>query len=211
MQSGPSRIARVSDVQILRADDPRVAVLASTGYRLVGESWGARLRLSDAPDLDHLRRAVTRAEEAGFEIRELTPEYANALYELEVANNADYPFTPATFQPPPELEAIRGLWVSGKRVFGALHGDRLVAAVVWQVASTTADNDFASVLAAYRGQGLGSAVAASSISAFSAEGIRLFTAGGAATNRASLGLVRSMGFEVDEQWVSYQRDSVAPD
>ena len=32
------------------------------------------------------------------------------------------------------------------------------------------------------------------------------TAGGAAVNAASLGLVRSMGFQVEEQWRSYERD-----
>jgi ribosomal protein S18 acetylase RimI-like enzyme len=63
-----------------------------------------------------------------------------------------------------------------------------------------------SVLSTHRGRGIGAAVAAASIVAFAKEGVRVFTAGGAAVNASSLGLVRSMGFHVDEQWRSYERD-----
>lgn len=196
----------MSDIQIVRAEDPQVADLEAAGYRLVGESWGARLRLPEAPDLTKIEQAVARAEATGITIQELSVEYADALYELELANNADYPFTPATFQAPPERESIRGLWESGKRIFGALDGGVLVAVVVGQVVDGTGDNDFASVLSTHRGRGIGAAVAAASILAFAKEGVRVFTAGGAAVNASSLGLVRSMGFQVEEQWRSYERD-----
>ena len=196
----------MSDIQIVQAEDPRVADLEAFGYRLVGESWGARLRLAEPPDLTKIERAVAEADVSGITIRELSVDYAGAVYELELANNADYPFTPATFQPPPERESIRGLWDSGKRIFGALDGDVVVAVVVGQVVDGTGDNDFASVLSTHRGRGLGAAVAAASIVAFAREGVRVFTAGGAGVNAASLGLVRSMGFHVEEQWRSYERD-----
>ena len=196
----------MSDIQIIQAEDPRVADLEASGYRLVGESWGARLRLAEPPDLTKIERAVAEADVSGITIRELSVDYAGAVYELELANNADYPFTPATFQPPPERESIRGLWDSGKRIFGALDGDVVVAVVVGQVVDGTGDNDFASVLSTHRGRGLGAAVAAASIVAFAREGVRVFTAGGAGVNAASLGLVRSMGFHVEEQWRSYERD-----
>ena len=196
----------MSDIQIIQAEDPRVADLEASGYRLVGESWGARLRLAEPPDLTKIERAVAEADVSGITIRELSVDYAGAVYELELANNADYPFTPATFQPPPERESIRGLWDSGKRIFGALDGDVVVAVVVGQVVDGTGDNDFASVLSTHRGRGLGAAVAAASIVAFAREAVRVFTAGGAGVNAASLGLVRSMGFHVEEQWRSYERD-----
>ena len=196
----------MSDIQIVRAEDPRADDLEAAGYRLVGESWGARLRLSESPDLSELQRAVLRAETSGITIQELSVNYAEALYELELANNADYPFTPATFQAPPEREAIRDLWESGKRIFGALDGDVLVAVVVGQVVDGTGHNDFASVLDSHRGRGLGTAVAAASIVAFAEEGVRLFTAGGAGVNTASLGLVHSLGFQIEEQWRSYERE-----
>lgn len=196
----------MGDIQIIRADDPRVDDLEADGYRLVGESWGARLRFTESPDLTKLEQAVHRAEASGITILELSANYATALYELELANNADYPFTPATFQAPPKREAISNLWESGKRIFGALDGDVLVAVVVGQVVDDTGNNDFASVLGTHRGRGLGTAVAAASIIAFATEGVRVFTAGGAAVNAASLGLVRSLGFQVEEQWRSYERE-----
>lgn len=196
----------MGDIQIIRADDPRVDDLEADGYRLVGESWGARLRFTESPDLTKLEQAVHRAEVSDITILELSANYATALYELELANNADYPFTPATFQAPPKREAISNLWESGKRIFGALDGDVLVAVVVGQVVDDTGNNDFASVLGTHRGRGLGTAVAAASIVAFAKEGVRVFTAGGAAVNAASLGLVRSLGFQVEEQWRSYERE-----
>ena len=196
----------MSDIQIVRADDPRVADLEAVGYRLVGESWGARLRLSEPPDLTEVEQVVARAKEFGIAIQELTAEYANALYDLELANNADYPFAPATSQAPPDRDSIRGIWESGKRVFGALDNGMLVGAAVGEVVDGTGDIDFASVLRTHRGRGLGAAVAAASIVAFAKEGVRVFRVGGAGTNSASLGLVRSLGFQVEEQWRSYERD-----
>jgi GNAT superfamily N-acetyltransferase len=195
----------MSDVRIVMADDPQVAVLEADGYQLVGESWGARLRLSDPPELSVFEESISRAEASGFSIGELSADYAEPLYQLELANNADYPFTPATFQAPPELEKIRQLWDSGKRVFGEIDNNLLVAAVVWQIRDGVGDNDFASVLSSHRGRGLGAAVSAASIIAFASEGVRVFCAGGAAVNAASIGLVRSLGFSIEENWRSYQR------
>jgi len=193
------------DMRILPANDPEVPRVEASGYVLVGESWGARLRLSDPPDLSAIVPAVTRAEASGIAIRELAEEYAEAVYQLELANHADYPVTPATTQPFPEREVIRQFWTSGKRVFGAIDGDFLVAVTVGQTENGVGDNDFASVLKEYRGRGVGAAVAAASIIALARDGIRVFTAGGAAANAASLGLAASMGFVVEEQWRSYER------
>ena len=194
-------------IQIVRADDPRARELESTGYRSIGESWGVRLRLPEPLALTVEERAVARAAAEGIVVKELGAEYADALFELELANNADYPYTPATFQAPPERELIRAFWESGKRVFGALDGDELVAAVVGGVVDCVGDNDFASVLRSHRGRGLGAAVAAAWIIALASDGVRVFAAGGANANDASLGLVRSLGFVIEEQWRSYQRSN----
>ncbi|MEV8254725.1 GNAT family N-acetyltransferase [Rhodoglobus sp. NPDC076762] len=195
----------MDDVVIVREDDPRCSALEADGYRIVGRSWGARLRFADSPDLTRLEQVVTKVRATGIAIQELDAGFANALFELELANNADYPFTPATHQPLPVMREIEGLWLHGKRVFGAVDNGRLVGAVVGEVNDGVGDNDFASVLADYRGSGVGAAIAAASIIAFANDGVRTFTAGGAGANDASLGLVRSLGFTVDEQWCSYQR------
>lgn len=195
----------MDDVVIVRDDDPRCLELEADGYRIVGRFWGARLRLAETPDLTRFERVVAKVEATGIVVQELDASFAKALFDLESANNVDYPFTPATYQPPPVLSEILGFWKNGKRVFGALDDGRLVGAVVGVVNDGVGDNDFASVLENYRGTGVGGAIAAASIIAFADDGVRTFTAGGAGMDDASLGLVRSMGFTLEEQWRSYQR------
>jgi GNAT superfamily N-acetyltransferase len=179
--------------EVVRADDPRCAVLEAAGYTVVGESWAARLR---DPDPARLERAVRRA--AGV-VRELEPSYAEALHELETANEADYPYTPATHRVVGSVETVRELWSTG-RVFGALDGDRLVAATH---IGPDGETGFTSVRDGYRGRGLGQAVKAASILALLAEGITVFGTGGAAANDASLGANLALGYIIDERWRSY--------
>jgi hypothetical protein len=114
------------DFELVRDDDPRRAVLEQAGYTLVGESWGARLR---DPDRALLEAAVLRAAAAGLSVREVGPEYAQALCDLETTNAADYPYTPATAHTARDLAGTQNLWKGG-RVFGALDGNRLVGATV---------------------------------------------------------------------------------
>lgn len=70
---------------------------------------------------------------------------------------------------------------------------------VGQVVDGIGDNGFACVLRTHRGRGIGAAAAASVI-AFANEGVRVFAAGGAGMNAARLGLVRSLGVQVEERW-----------
>jgi GNAT superfamily N-acetyltransferase len=188
----------------VREDDPRCAELEAAGYRVVGESWGARLRLSEPPDLSVMRDAVARAQAPGIAVRELSPDFSDELFSLEYQNHADYPFTPATAQKLRDADAIRGLW-DGYRIFGALDGALLVAATVISQATDRGETQFTSVLSAYRGKGLGKAVKAASILALAEDGVRLFGTGGAAVNEASLGANRTLGYTIEERWRSYQR------
>jgi GNAT superfamily N-acetyltransferase len=194
------------NVQVVREDDPRCAELEAAGYRVVGESWGARLRLSDPPELSVIEDAVVRAEAAGIAVRELCAEFSDELFSLEYQNHADYPFTPATAPKPRDADAIRGLW-DGNRIFGALDGDLLVAATVISQTADRGETQFTSVLSAYRGKGLGKAVKAASILALAEDGVRLFGTGGAAVNEASLGANRALGYTIEERWRSYQREN----
>lgn len=95
---------------IVQDSDPRCLELESDGYRIVGRSWGARLRLADLSDLAPFRNIVARVEATGVVIRELDSSFAQALFDLEQANNADFPVTPATYQPPPVFDSIKELW-----------------------------------------------------------------------------------------------------
>jgi GNAT superfamily N-acetyltransferase len=193
------------DVQVVRDDDPRCAELEAAGYRVVGESWGARLRLSEPPELSVMRDAVVRAEAVGIALRELGPDFSDDLFSLEYQNNADYPLTPATTQKLRDADAIRGLW-DKYRIFGALDGAQLVAATVIGQKADRGETQFTSVLSAYRGRGIGKAVKAASILALAEDGLRLFSTGGAGVNEASMGANRALGYTIEERWRSYERD-----
>ncbi|TCM49384.1 GNAT family N-acetyltransferase [Kribbella sp. VKM Ac-2568] len=188
------------DFEFVRDDDPRRAVLEQAGYTVVGESWGARLR---DPDRALLEAAVLRAAAAGLSVRELGPEYAQALRDLETTNAADYPYTPATAHTARDLAGTQDLWLEGGRVFGALDGERLVGATVIRAVEDRAETAFTSVLPEYRGKGIGQAVKAASILALLADGCTLFGTGGAGLNAASLGANEALGYTVEERWYSY--------
>src|SRR3954451_21785316 len=106
-------------IEIVRDDDPRISSLEAAGYRVVGESWAARLRNTDR---EQLTSAVLRASAAGLVVRELDPSYAAAMFELESTNEKDYPYTPATHHVVGDLARIEALWTDGARIFGAFDG-----------------------------------------------------------------------------------------
>lgn len=187
------------DYQIVRDDDPRCAELEAAGYRVVAESWAVRLF---DPDRELLETAVRRATAGGLTIRELGPESAEVLHNLEKTNEPDYPYTPATHRVVGELADIRALWPD-YRVFGAFDGNRLVGATVIRQKDGFGDTYFTSVLATHRRRGVGQAVKAASILAFLDIGITRFSTGGAAANQASLQANQSLGYQVTEQWRTY--------
>lgn len=213
-------------IQILRDTDPRCHELEATGYTLVGESWGARLFLDADKDLSIYSEAVRRVTENGIHLQELDVSFTDALLEIELINNPDYPYTPATFHAVPTAESTHALWRSDSRIFGAIHKEVLIGAVatsrkcnrdflaIAQGVPVTAfetsrvdeivELDFGSLLREYRGKGIGKAMSSAAILAWAKSGIRIFATGGASINDASLGTVRSLGFSVEEKWRSYQ-------
>ena len=191
-------------VEIVRETDPRCTELEASGYTLVGQSWGARLRLDEKLDLSSFNEAVHGLSTTGIEIHELGVEFAAELLALELINNADYPYTPATFHAIPTLESIRALWNAANKVFGAFDDEKLVGAISTSRASEIVELDFASVLSNYRGKGIGKAMVAAAIVDWAGQGVAVFATGGAAVNAASLGTVQSLGFSIEERWRSYQ-------
>jgi hypothetical protein len=73
---------------------------------------------------------IRRWRSAGTDVREPGHDAARALHALEVANQPDYPVTPATGHDVPSLQGARAFWSEGGRVFGALDGTVPVAATV---------------------------------------------------------------------------------
>lgn len=189
---------------VLRDDDPQRDGLEARGFTVVGQSWGARLELADPPGLSIFRQAISRVQAAGMSICELPVTSSADLYELEKANNADYPFTPATSHDLLDADDTRGLWNQGFRVFGAHDRGQLVGATVIAHRDNHAETEFTSVLASHRGRGIGAAVKAASIIACADDGARVFGTGGAAANEASLGVNQALGYRVTERWYSYK-------
>ncbi len=192
------------DIRIVRDTDPRCVELEASGYSLVAESWGARLRLEPGQDLDTYLTAVNLALGKGIDLQELNIEFADALLSLELANNSDYPYTPATARAIPTNESIRTLWRPENLLFGAFLDGVLVGAISTSGRGDFVELDFASILRDHRGKGIGKALASAAILEWVKQGTYLFGTGGASVNEASLGTVRSLGFSVEERWRSYQ-------
>jgi GNAT superfamily N-acetyltransferase len=155
-------------------------------------------------DTERFSVAIDKVIQVGIDVREIGNESAEEVLSVEIANNPDYPRTPANRRLLPTMEIVRDLWVSGNRIFGAFSDGVLVGVLATSRRESLVELDFASILRDYRGRGIGKALAAMAIVEWVKEGIDLFGAGGAAVNESSLGTVRSLGFLIDERWRSYQ-------
>lgn len=187
----------------VREDDPRCAELEAEGYEVVGYSWGANLRFDDSSDLARYYECVRRVRNEGFEVRELVLDDLGKVVEVELANANDYPESPATHHEIPTIEHLVGMIHGGGRFWGVFLEGGLVAVTAFERNDKRWNTTFTSVLAAYRGRGLGAAVKAASIVTLISEGVRWFSTGGAASNGASLGANRALGYELEPTWRTY--------
>ncbi len=191
-----------ADIQVVQVNDPRLKRLTEAGYFVVGESWGARLRLSDPPNLTVLNAAVVAATGQGFRIEELDASWAPQVTALEAMNHADYPYTPATSVPHRDESDVLDLWTFGCRLFGAIHDGQLVAVSVMRLTAARAETEFTSVHRTYRRRGLAVAVKAASITALAHDGVRIFGTGGAQVNAGSIRMNEHLGYAIEERWLS---------
>jgi GNAT superfamily N-acetyltransferase len=194
-----------SGIEILNALDPKCQELEALGYAIIGESWGAHLRLSQPPSLDKYLEKISRLHSSCYQIKSLAPGFADQVLELEMLNNPDYPYTPDTAHDMPTSETIGALWKPGSWVFGAFKEELLIGAGATSKKADEINMDFGSVRREHRGLGVGSAIASLAIITHANLGERLFSTGGAAANQISQSAVRSLGFVVDEHWRSYKR------
>ena len=192
-----------SDVVIVREDDPRCSELEAKGYEVIGYSWGANLRFDDSSDLTMFGERVRRVRSEGFTIRELTSDDLASVSEVELANVNDYPQSAATRHEMPTLERLNDMTHAGVRFWGVFLGVRLVAVTGLERVGQRWNTKFTSVLAEYRGRGLGATVKAASIVVLYDEGARWFSTGGAVSNEASLGANRTLGYVLEPAWRTY--------
>lgn len=191
------------EIVVVRVDDARCAELEGAGWTRVAESWGARLRVSTEVDLEPPRQALA-ALPAELTICELSPDSAQKVHAFDVLTRPDYPVTPQNAPPERDLDDVRELWQRGGRVFAALRGEELLGLTVIDRVESHGEIDFLAVDRSVRRQGVGAAVIAAAVLTLAAEGVRTFGSGGADVNEGSRRTAESLGFVIEERWVSLQ-------
>ncbi|MFI2101714.1 GNAT family N-acetyltransferase [Isoptericola sp. NPDC019693] len=183
---------------VARAGTVQAEAALAAGARVVARSWGAGLDVADA-DPRSWQRA--RAAVAGLAVlRELGPADREAILALDRATVADYPGDVATSRAP--LTAAGATPTPGRRAFGALAGDALVAMTFVDVDGERGETDLTVVARDWRGRGLAAAVKALSLGELRAAGVRRFRTGGAAENAAIIAVNESLGYVRDEEWLT---------
>jgi hypothetical protein len=181
-----------------------VAELTATGYTVVAESWGARLRLADDFDRGRYERHLAAARAGGYLVAEVDSSAARDFFRLQAAVHDDYPRTPATPSKDWTLAEVEALWDSGWRVFGAWDaGGELVAVTRVRQQGSRVETEETAGARAHRRRGLGVAVKSASILALAEAGGREFATGGAAVNAGSIAMNRATGYELTERWLSF--------
>jgi len=184
---------------VLRGDDARVGELQGQGWRVVARSWGARLNAADVDTvllstiLEHVRMDVL--------VRELEPSDRPAITALDDTTIGDYPGGVATIHNvlSPQRATVSGI----RRGFGVITPDGEVIAMTFvDVDGTQVETDFTVVAKEWRGCGLATAVKAASVLALLLDGAKCFRTGGSHDNVASLAANTSLGYTIDEAWLT---------
>ncbi len=192
------------NVEILRNDAPRCAVLKDAGWRIVGTSWGARLHLCE-DDWPRLGRLVSRVEGLGYQVIELSSADAEAVHALEGLTQPDYPRDgPATAHPLLSEAEVTSLFDRG-RVFGVGQDCDLVAVTATHREADFVETDFTSVHPQHRHLGVAQGLKAASVLAWMDAGWLVFPSGGSGINDASVAMNAAVGYRVTEMWHTYAR------
>ena len=113
----------------------------------------------------------------------------------------DYPGDVATAHQ--ALTPERASPTAERRSWGAFTpAGELVAATFTLPGAEVTETEFTVVHRTWRGRGLGSAVKVASVLALAAEGHSYFRTGGSNDNAASLAANRTVGYVVDEEWLT---------
>lgn len=186
-------------MKVMRSDAAMRGELEAEGWRVVARSWGAEL-LADGIDVDCLDALIRRVEGICV-ISELNADNVDAVLALDAATLADYPGGIANEHVP--LSAEQAAPTPGRRAWGAFTSAGNLVAMTFVVPDIDrTETDFTVVAQGWRGRGLGAAVKAASVVSLCTEGYSRFRTGGSAENRASLVANLSLGYVIDEEWVT---------
>lgn len=186
--------------KVVRSDSAERAELEAHGWQIVARSWGACL---DTETIDTARLqslvANTRADVA---IRKLANADSAAILALDALTLEHYPGDVATSHAPLTIE--NAIVASDHRGWGAFAptGDLVAMTFLFSQPEAT-ETDFTVVHPAWRGNGISSAVKAASILGLVAEGHRKFRTGGSAENKAIIAANRTIGYVIDEEWLTF--------
>ncbi|MBD8539745.1 acetyltransferase [Frigoribacterium sp. CFBP 8751] len=184
---------------VLRDHSPEAAALLGEGWTVAARSFGARLHTGDV-DRDHLR-ALATGKAADVTIRELGPLDVDAVLALDAQTLDDYPGSVATrHEPFDRSSATPG---PTRRAWGAFTPTgRLVGLTVVDLDGPAAETDVTVVHSDHRGRGLAAAIKAASVLALLDAGVLRFRTGGSADNPAIVATNASLGYVVDEGWLT---------
>lgn len=191
----------------MRSDDPRLRDLLTAGWETVARSWGAQLSSEDA---DETRlEALVELTSGSASIRELSNADREAILVLDAATVNDYPGSVATLHSPLTSDSVN--LSRQRRAFGAetSHGE-LVAMTFVDIDGARAETDFTVVARQWRGQKLGTAIKAASVIRLIADGVRVFRTGGSADNPSSIAANATVGYALDEEWLTLTAPSRLP-
>jgi len=156
----------------------------------------------NAADVDVRRLdALVDGLRDGGVVRELEPSDRAAILALDVATVGDYPGGVATRHKALDLE--QATVTSRRRGFGVTSPNgALVAMTFVDVDGTHVETDFTVVAKQWRRRGLASAVKAAAVLALLGEGAERFRTGGSEDNVASLAANTTVGYVIDEAWLT---------
>ncbi|WP_440708725.1 N-acetyltransferase family protein [Herbiconiux sp. YIM B11900] len=194
--------------RVVRADSPGRSELDAQGWVVIARSWGAGLVL-DEERRQRVRHLVNRAHPL-VSVREVTASDVEAVLALDRATADDYPGDIATAHD--ALTTAGATPTATHRGWGAFTTDGLLVAMTFADTDTSpgpgpgpgvTETDFTVVRRGWRRLGLGSAVKAACVLALADEGHTVFRTGGSFDNPASIAANRSLGYELDEEWLTY--------
>jgi predicted GNAT family acetyltransferase len=174
--------------------------LEAQGWFVIARSWGAALVVNDQ-QRDRLRLLVDRARPL-VRIREIEAKDVGAVMALDRATVEDYPGDIATAHE--ALTTVSANPTAAHRGWGAFTAEsELVAMTFADIGPDVTETDFTVVRRDRRSQGLGSAVKAACVLALADEGHTVFRTGGSMDNSASIAANRAVGYELDEEWLTF--------
>ncbi len=186
--------------RVVRADAPARSELEGQGWVVIARSWGAGLVL-DEQRRERVRHLVDRAHPL-VSVREVTASDVEAVLALDRETAHDYPGDIATAHE--ALTTAGATPTATHRGWGAFTAEGLLVAMTFaDTGPDVTETDFTVVRRGWRRLGLGSAVKAAGVLTLADEGRTVFRTGGSFDNPAIIAANRSLGYELDEEWLTY--------